>query len=123
MSKFGEEYYFVADDGSICTGCWCGCSADKFRLSKRNFYQIKEQCQFALDMYKFCKERSFDPDWNDCEQDKWKIYLGNDTGLAKIMSFNYHDHFSPFYYPTREAAQEVIDKYSFEELEEYYGRV
>ena len=39
-------------------------------LSKRNVYRTEEEAQFALDMYNFCKERSFEPDWEDSNQNK-----------------------------------------------------
>lgn len=119
----GQRYCFISDLCIPRSNTWDSDNTDKFRLTKRNVYQTKEQCQFALDMYYFCQERSFEPAWGDVLQDKWQIYLDTEDKLVRIEKLEIIKHFSPFYYPTRALAQEVIDKYSFEELEEYYGRV
>lgn len=87
------------------------------------YCETEDEAKFALDMYNFCKERSFEPDWNDEKQEKWSIYLVNSNKKVKVDYSQTTCYFGPFYYPTEEVAQEVIDKYSFEELAKYYGRV
>ena len=74
-------------------------------------------------MYNFCKERSFDPDWGNGNQNKYLLILDNSRNTCEVSSCFVTNHFAPFYYPTIEAVQEVIDKYSFDELAKYYGRV
>lgn len=122
--KYKENYWFIDDCSSIYKDTWFGAYEDNFRLQKRNVYSTKEEAEFALDMYKFCKKRSFEPDWDDENQYKHYIYLDCINGKEVCYSsYTIFKHFMPFYYPTEEAAREVIDKYTFEELEKYYGRV
>lgn len=123
VPKLKEGYYCITGVGSVSNNTFKGGDYDKFRVDKRNCYQTKEEAQIALDMYNFCKERSFEPDWEDSNQSKYFLYLNCE---AKICDYDYVASFNrmlPFYYPTKEVAQEIINKYSFEELAKYYGRV
>ena len=121
--KNGEKYYFIISSLEIIYETYVNAETDNNRLSKRNCYKTEEEAQFALDMYNFCKERSFKPDWENGDQDKFGLYLNHarrQKGYWKYLDVN---TFVPFYYPSKEVVQEIIDKYSFEELEKYYGRV
>ena len=119
--QIGEEYWMINGFGKVVDERWESLAYDHFALRKRNVYRTKEEAQFALDMYHFCKERSFEPDWGDGNQKKYFLSLeGNKVVTDYLFSYR---HFLPFYYPTSEAVKEIIDKYSFEELEKYYGRV
>ena len=121
--KNGEKYYFIISSLEIIYETYINAEPDNNRLSKRNCYKTEEEAKFALDMYNFCKERSFKPDWENSNQLKYYLYLDYNN---KEANYNYTDsfnHCNPFYYPTSEAVKEIIDKYSFEELEKYYGRV
>ena len=119
----GENYYFISEDLQVSLARNKGDDYAYARIMKRNVYRTKEEAQIALDMYNFCKERSFEPDWENGDQDKFGLYLNHaprHKGYWKYLDVN---TFVPFYYPSKEVAQEIIDKYSFEELEKYYGRV
>ena len=119
----GENYYFISEVLQVSLARNKGDDYAYARIMKRNVYRTKEEAQFALDMYNFCKERSFEPDWGDDNEIKCYLYLRYEDKKAdysKIFSFNY---FLPFYYPTAEAVKEIINKYSFDELAKYYGRV
>lgn len=119
--KNGEKYYFIISSLEIIYETYVNAESDNNRLSKRNCYKTEEEAQFALDMYNFCKERSFEPDWGDGNQKKYFLSLeGNKVVTDYLFSYR---HFLPFYYPTSEAVKEIIDKYSFEEIKKYYGRV
>lgn len=121
--KSGEDYYVIASDGNIHKDSWIGVYADKFRLQKRNVYRTIEEAQFSLGMYNFCKKRSFKPNWNDENQNKYYIYLDYKDKSAHYSSYSTIEYYIPFYYPTLKEVKEVIDRYTFEELEKYYGRV
>ena len=119
--KNGEEYCLITTVLGICYDNYSNTECDNNRLSKRNVYRTEEEAQFALDMYHFCKERSFEPDWGDGNQKKYFLSLeGNKVVTDYLFSYR---HFLPFYYPTSKAVKEIIDKYSFDELAKYYGRV
>ena len=123
IPKMNDTYWKINICGEVVYGLWEDCYFDYFALNKRNVYRTKEEAQFALDMYNFCKERSFEPDWENGDQDKFGLYLNHaprQKGYWKYLDVN---TFLPFYYPSKEVVQEIIDKYSFEELEKYYGRV
>ena len=121
IPKKGEEYCLITTVLGICYDNYSNTECDNNRLSKRNVYRTEEEAQFALDMYHFCKERSFEPDWGDGNQKKYFLSLeGNKVVTDYLFSYR---HFLPFYYPTSEAVKEIIDKYSFDELAKYYGRV
>ena len=123
IPKKGEDYCLITTVLGICHDNYSNTEYDNKRLSKRNVYRTEEEAQFALDMYHFCKERSFEPDWENGDQDKFGLYLNHarrQKGYWKYLDVN---TFLPFYYPSKEVVQEIIDKYSFEELEKYYGRV
>ena len=121
IPKKGEEYCLITTVLGICYDNYSNTECDNNRLSKRNVYRTEEEAQFALDMYHFCKERSFEPDWGDGNQKKYFLSLEGNKVVTNYL-FSYR-HFLPFYYPTEKAVQEIINKYSFEELEKYYGRV
>ena len=123
IPKMNDKYWMINGFGKVVDERWESCAYDYFALNKRNFYQTEEEAKFALDMYRFCKERSFEPDWEDCNRFKYYLYLDYNN---KEANYNYTDNFYhciPFYYLTAEAVKEIINKYSFEELEKYYGRV
>lgn len=123
VPKIDEKYWFVGNNGRIFRCIYQSDIIDNFRISKRNFYQTEQQCEFALDMHNFCQELSFEPDWSDGEQEKYLIGLFNGRKSVEAIKASFRNSFAPYYYPTEAAAQEVVDKYSFEELAEYYGRV
>ena len=123
IPKMNDTYWKINICGEVVYGLWEDCYFDYFALNKRNVYRTKEEAQFALDMYNFCKERSFEPDWDDMDQFKYNLYL-NYKNKIKDYSCNVSANiFEPFTYPTVEAVEEIINKYSFEDLEKYYGRV
>ena len=117
----GENYYFISEDLQVSLARNKGDDYAYVRIMKRNVYRTKEEAQFALGMYHFCKERSFKPDWENGNQKKYFLSLEVNKVVTYYLYFS--RHFLPFYYQTKEAVQEIIDKYSFEELEKYYGRV
>ena len=121
--KNGEKYYFIISSLEIIYETYVNAETDNNRLSKRNCYKTEEEAQFALDMYNFCKERSFEPDWDDLEQTKYTLYLDYRNKVADWMTCDDRKYFEPFYYQTKEVVQEIINKYSFDELAKYYGRV
>ena len=119
----GENYYFISEVLQVSLARNKGDDYAYARIMKRNVYRTKEEAQFALDMYNFCKERSFKPDWEDCDQTKFLLYLDYDSRKVYWSMYEYSKQFAPFYYLSKEEVQEIIDKYSFEELAKYYGRV
>lgn len=121
--KKGEEYWIVSTTGEVVCVEWYGYGCDLFNFDKRNVYRTKEEAQFALDMYEFCKKRSFEPNWKDRSEERYYLYLDIEDHNVYGGSTIYLNGFRPFYYPTYDAVQEVIHQYSFEELEKYYGRV
>lgn len=121
--KKGDKYCFISAGFSIFHETYNNTECDNNRLCKHNVYRTEEEAQFALDMYNFCKERSFEPDWEDCNQKKFTLILDSEFKKTYIGMLLLTRYFEPFYYPTEEAVKEVIDKYSFEELAKYYGRV
>ena len=121
--KNGEKYYFIISSLEIIYETYVNAESDNNRLSKRNVYQTEEEAQFALDMYNFCKERSFEPDWEDRNRFKYYLYLDYNNKEANCNYTDSFNHCSRFYYPTEKAVQEIINKYSFDEIAKYYGRV
>lgn len=122
--EVGKTYYAVELGSTVVHLTWEGNERDLFRLNKRNVYRTKEEAQFALDMYNFCKERSFTPDWTD--ENEYKYFLVFDFDNEREADWCWNTsfcQFSPFYYPTKDAVKEVIHRYTFDELAEYYGRV
>lgn len=123
VPKLKEDYYFITGGGTVRKNTFKCSERDIFKISKRNCYQTEEEVQFALDMYHFCKERSFEPNWEDNCQCKYYLYLDR---RDKSADFSYTIGFSriaPFYYPTVKEVEEIINKYSYDELAKYYGRV
>ena len=121
--KKGEKYYFIVTSLEITYETYINSETDNNRLSKRNCYKTEEEAKFALDMYNFCKERSFEPDWGNFMQSKYYLIMNVENKRVYYDDYTHTHFFLPFYYPTAEAVQEVIDKYSFDELAKYYGRV
>ncbi len=116
-----EEAQFALDMYVHLT--WESNERDLFRLNKRNVYRTKEEAQFALDMYNFCKERSFTPDWTNENEYKYFLVLNYDKRKAHWCRNTSFCRFTSFCYPTLDAVNEVIHRYTFDELAEYYGRV
>ena len=119
--KIKDKYFYINARGECNFSWWGGSTVDCYRLEKRNVYRTEEEAQFSLDMYNFCKERSFEPDWGKESQCAYFLFLNKNKVYTDYL---YSDrHFLPFYYPSAKAAEEIINKYSFEELAKYYGRV
>ncbi len=121
--QIGEEYWMINGFGKVVDERWESWAYDYFALNKRNVYRTEEEAQFALDMYNLCKERSFKPDWDSMVQSKYYLILNNKDKEVNYNCRTWIDCCDPFYYPTAKAVNEVIDKYSFDELAKYYGRV
>lgn len=121
--EVGKTYYAVELGGTVVHLTWEGNERDLFRLNKRNVYRTKEEAKFALDMYKFCKERSFTPDWTDENEYRYILVLDYDEREANWCRGTSFCQFPPFYYLTCDAVKEVIRRYTFDELAAYYGRV
>lgn len=120
--KVGETYWAVIG-GSTYPFTWEDNKTDLFSFNKHNVYRTKEAAQFALDIYNFCKERSFTPNWKDETVPKYYLYLDCEDNAVYSDCDEYLNEFHPFYYPTHDAVEEVLHKYTFDELAEYYGRV
>ena len=58
--KVGEKYWIMNAAGNAVCVEWYGYGCDLINFDKRNVYRTKEEAQFALDMYDFCKKRSFE---------------------------------------------------------------
>lgn len=121
--EVGKTYYAVELGGTVVHLTWEGNERDLFRLNKRNVYRTEEEAQFALDMYNFCKERSFTPDWTNENEYKYFLVLNYDKRKAHWCRNTSFCRFTSFCYPTLDAVNEVIHRYTFDELAEYYGRV
>lgn len=93
-----ETYYFVESDCSISYCKFYNDDFDNGCISVGNCFQTKEEAQFIVDkikytlMFKHYVEEHSEPlDWNEREQEKWRIVYNNIAHKIDI-DFCYDKH-------------------------------
>jgi hypothetical protein len=127
--KYGEVYYYLADDGEVDSDRW-GCSElDINRLVRRNAFRTEKEAQFKAEkdlliaeIETFAEEENDKIDWSDFYQGKYYIYsdfyqgkyyiyLDYSDNQLSIRDVELNRDTFQIYFSSKEIAQKAIDKF------------
>ena len=107
--NYGEKYFYFGSYGKIYVDICTDRYADFFRINFMRVFKTEKEAERYLEIMEYCKEQSFEPNWDDEKQNKYSIMINhNKVGISSLSCSNYA---CPFYFESKEKAQSVIDRY------------
>lgn len=127
--EYGEEYYFIRNNGQICYTPWINVDADKESFVLGNCFKTEEEAKFALEKLKVITElkrfaiehNEGEIDWNDNKQYKYILCFDHDENCVNIDMFTWVQYQHAF--TSREIAEQAIKEIGEERLKKYYFEV
>ena len=123
MPACGQTYYLVDYCGSVVWSSWTDHKVDIYRRDFMRIFKTREEAERYLEIMKACKEASFEPDWEDMDQNKYIFaYDYLNKNLNKNLYVTYHNicnEGQPFFFESKEIAQKLIDKFGEKDIAKY----
>nr|DAW10807.1 MAG TPA: protein of unknown function (DUF5320) [Caudoviricetes sp.] len=123
--KYGDEYFFIDEVGSLIESRWDGLDMDKDRFSQGNIFPTKQATELEakrrnlLTRFRAFRDECNDgwkPDWNDMYEAKWSAVLSEGELLALSMYAN--NSFDTFgHFKNQEDCQRAIELFGEEIIE------
>lgn len=112
VPKNGDEYWYIAGDGTILSSIWSGygkvCSADASRFESGSAFWTREEAEKELKRrkaYVILKDdtKGFEPNWTDGEQAKYFVaYSYYENTLNVDIAWRYKAIGQKLYFATEE---------------------
>lgn len=119
--RLGERYWFVDSVGNVFGDCWYDSMADNYRKDFLRIFKTKEECFRYLEIQVAFKDESkkFEPNWQDCTQDKYYLYYDYDRDNIEII-LAWSNRVATLHFESREALEELISRFGEEDVKKYY---
>lgn len=115
-----EDYYFITIDGEVKT-YKNDSNIDDIIINRSRVFQTHELAEKWLEIDSFIRDRSFEPDWNDKNQQKYFICYSYDCNEFKIDSCFWTTDFIKYYFNSVTTVEEILNIYSKKELKFYFN--
>lgn len=123
MPGKGEEYWFICGLGYACRDNWCDTTSDNYRRDLLRIFKTREEAERYLEIQEAFKEASFEPDWKNYKQLKYKLYGGYDVDdgryVVAIGCINSYFNCNSIYFESEEIVQEFIDRFGEKDVLKY----
>lgn len=121
MPRYGEEYYYVGDNGYIYDDKWAGHDNDVYRRYFSRIFKTQEEASRHREIMRACKEASFEPDWEDHDQSKYHFYYnyGNSNKKLCINPLTFSNSGEPFYFESYDIARDLIERFGEKDIAKY----
>lgn len=119
MPELGEKYWGATDGGYTYGMPWDNDSGDRHRRDFTRIFKTKKEAERYLEIMRACKEASFEPDWEDADQNKYAFYYDCYDKQLRITWHNSCNHGEQFLFETREIAEKLIDKFGEKDIAKY----
>lgn len=119
--RYNENYWFVNSNGDIDGTQWCNTEIDNYRKDFLRIFRSGEECERYLEIQKAFKDESkkFEPNWQDCTQDKYYLYYDYDRDNIEII-LAWSNRVATLHFESREALEELISRFGEEDVKKYY---
>lgn len=128
--EYGEEYYFIRNNGQICYTDWINSDVDKERFVLGNCFKTEDEAKFALEKLKVITElkrfalehNEGEIDWSNSEQKKYYIFYScyYNSIAADYVTFAKHN---TIYFTSGEIVKQAIKEIGEDRLKKYYFEV
>lgn len=128
--KYGDEYFFIDEVGSLIESRWDGLDMDKDRFSQGNIFPTKQATELEskrrnlLTRFRAFRDECNDgwkPDWSNSFKSKY--YLEIIDSKVVLDSVNYANRIATFgYFKNEEDAERAIELFG-DEIEELFVEV
>ena len=121
---FGDEYYYIDNDGTVDSENWEGSDLEKEMLAFDNIYKTKEEAEFTLEQLKVLHElrelADDDRKWNP--KNYCPHYYLFYSYESNTLGVDYNNYFCKgmFYFKSEESAQSAIKQIGEDRLKKYY---
>ena len=123
--KYGDEYFFIDEVGSLIESRWDGLDMDKDRFSQGNIFPTKQATELEakrrnlLTRFRAFRDEcngDWKPDWTDMNESKWSAVLS--VGKLKALSVYVNNIFDMFgHFKNQEDCKRAIEIFGEEIIE------
>lgn len=130
--EYGEEYYFIRNNGQICYTPWINVDVDKESFVLGNCFKTEEEAQFALEKQKVITElkrfamehNEREIDWNDNKQNKYILCYNHDENYIDINACRWIQYpRAHICFTSQKIAEQAIQTIGEDRLKKYYFEV
>ena len=117
--QYGDDYWFLLSGGTIYDNFYTNSHVDNKRLEIGNFFETKEQAEFAVEKLKVEAElRKYSKPF---ELDSYNHYIFLDTGTDCLCvdSLSYCQSQGTIHFESEEKAQKAIESVGEERIKKY----
>lgn len=118
-----NEYYYMVDFpyDSVMRYLWYNGIYDIYYYKHNNCFQTEAEAKKCLEIHRTFEEASFEPNWYDCDQNKYFFSISYADNFQKIdiNSTNYFRFHNQYYFPSREIAQSLLNKFGQKDIAKY----
>lgn len=119
IPEFGEEFYYVNDAEYVASSRWGNTLTDNYRRDFLRIFRTSDEAFRYVDIMRACKEASFEPDWEDADQNKYTVYYDYVDKQLRISYHNSCNYGERFLFESKEIAQGLIDKLGEKDIAKY----
>ena len=119
MPVAGERYWYVTSYGSVYSDTWSRHYADEYRIDFLRIFKTEEEAKRYLEIQKACKEASFEPDLEDCNQCKCVFCYDCKFKRLDILYIKVSHYGQPFMFKDVETAEKLINKFGEKDIAKY----
>lgn len=125
--KINENYYLIANDGTVEITVNKKMNNDYNRYAIGNMFKTKKEAEFKLEQIKVylelknfaLKNNECNINWNNIIQYKYVIVYNNIHDILLIDKFSYVQSFNQIYFTSKELALKAIEEVGEERIKKY----
>lgn len=107
IPEHGDRYWFIGTNGVIDTYMLRGDDIDRWIMKYNKVFATKEECEKYRNFIDTLDKYTFEPDWNNRDQDKWCLYYDHydnkiHTGRCSYVQYAFS------YFASEEKAEAFI---------------
>lgn len=114
----GEKYWHL-NYGGVTIERNDDADSDNWIIDHQPVFKTEEECWEYRKFLELLDEYKFEPNWSDCEQDKYYLLYNNQFNEINIGTINVVNVQGVFYFKSRTDAQEFIEKAGKDNIKRY----
>lgn len=118
IPAIGESYHFINELGFI--GCITNqnTEADRWAIKHHLVFRTEEECKDYRQFLKTLDEYTFEPDWDNGNQEKWAICFEHESYKISIDQY-FFDQYQGNYFESEEKAKAFIKEVGEDRVKRY----
>lgn len=114
----GEIFFYLTAHGKIKNQWNNNLEETKWFLQHNPVFRCKEDCEEYKHFLETLGKYTFEPDWNNKEQDKWKLYFSHEC-LGISLGFSHVIQSQGVFFESEEKVKAFVDKVGKEAIERF----